>query len=131
MSRSDIIADTLTIIRNATVVGKEEAIVPYSKLISGMLQIFKDDGYIDNFKEFDIEGKKRIKVYLRYDGKKSAIRQIKKISKPGRRKYIDKNSIPRVLSGYGTAVISSSNGIIDNNKAKELGVGGEVICYIW
>jgi len=131
MSRTDIIADSLTIIRNASMVKHEEALIPYSKALLGVMEILKDEGYIDNFKELDAEAIKRIKVYLKYENKKTVITKIKKISKPGRRIYVEKTNIPYVCNGYGVAVISTSKGILSGKKARSLGVGGEVICYIW
>lgn len=131
MSRTDLIADSLTIIRNACMVSHDEALIPYSKALIGILGILKDEGYIDNFKELDAEAIKRIKVYLKYENKKTVITKIKKISKPGRRIYVEKAKIPYVCSGYGVAVISTSKGIVSDKKARSLGVGGEVLCYVW
>lgn len=131
MSRTDLISDALTVIRNASRVRKEEAIIPYSSVLMGVLTIFKNEGYVENFKEIDLGNIKKIKVYLKYSGKKSAITQLKKVSRPGRRKYVDRSSIPQVLSGYGTAVVSTSKGIMSGAQAQEAGIGGEVLCYIW
>ncbi len=131
MSRTDLISDALTIIRNAYQVHKEESIIPYSKMLVGILDILKREGFIENFKVMEMGNTKSIKVYLKYDGKKKAISNIKKISKPGRRIYVSKDEIPEVLSGYGIAVMSTSHGIITNKEARKIGVGGEVICYVW
>jgi len=131
MSRTDLISDVLTIIRNATRSNKEDVLIPYSKVIKGIMQILKDEDYIDSFKEIDVGRIKKIKVYLKYKGKKSIITTIRKISKPSRRIYVDKNKIPTVCAGFGIAVLSTSKGILSNRAAKELGVGGEVICYVW
>ncbi len=131
MSRTDLVADSLTIIRNAFRVKKEEALIPCSKVMLGIVNILKEEGYIDNFKEIELGKIKKIKVYLKYQRKKSAITQIKKISRAGRRTYVDKDNIPNVLSGYGLAIISTSRGIISNKVARKRGLGGEVVCYVW
>ncbi len=131
MSRTDLVADVLTAIRNALKVGKDEIVVPYSKVVVGILNILKDEQYINNFKVFEIKGIQKVKVYLRYEGKKSIIKEIKKISRPGRRIYVDKKNIPHVCSGYGIAVLSTSSGIISDKEARKKGVGGEVLCYVW
>ncbi|NQT28611.1 MAG: 30S ribosomal protein S8, partial [Candidatus Omnitrophica bacterium] len=94
-------------------------------------EILKNEGYLENFKEVDLEKFKKIKVYLKYDGKKSVITQIKKVSLPGRRVYADKKSIPAALDGYGVTLVSTSGGIITDRQAKEKGVGGEVIGMVW
>ena len=132
MSRTDLIADAFTIIRNAARVKKEEVLIPYSKLLVKIMEILKREGYIENFKELDIPGRfKMIKVYLKYEGKKSVINDIQRVSKPGRRIYVDKKNIPRVLQGYGIAIISTSSGILTDKEARKLGVGGEYIGYVW
>ena len=131
MSRTDVVADALTLIRNSYMVKKEEVLIPSSKVLAGMMQIFKDEGYIDNFKELDLQNIKKIKVYLKYINKKSVISKIKKISKPGRRIYVAKEKIPRVCAGYGTAILSTSKGVLSDKLARNMGVGGELLCYIW
>jgi len=132
MSRTDLIADAFTIIRNAARVKKEEVLIPYSKLLVKIMEILKREGYIENFKELDMPGRfKMIKVYLKYEGKKSVINDIQRVSKPGRRIYVDKKNIPRVLQGYGIAIISTSSGILTDKEARKLGVGGEYIGYVW
>ena len=132
MSRTDLIADAFTIIRNAARVKKEEALIPYSKLLVKIMEILKREGYIENFKELDIPGRfKMIKVYLKYEGKKSVINDIQRVSKPARRIYVDKKNIPRVLQGYGIAIISTSSGVLTDKEARKLGVGGEYIGYVW
>tara|TARA_B100000315_G_C14444677_1_gene526287 strand:- start:159 stop:554 length:396 start_codon:yes stop_codon:yes gene_type:complete len=131
MSRTDLISDCFTVLRNAVFAKKDDASFPYSGSMLKICSILKDEGYLQNYKEIDLEGKKKIKIYLRYDGKKNAITQIKKISTPGRRVYVPKKSIPRALGGYGITLISTSSGIMTDRKAKELGVGGEVIGMVW
>jgi len=131
MSR-DLIADAFCAIRNASRVKKEETLIPYSKLLIKIMEILKREGYIENFKELDIPKRyKMIKVYLKYEGKKSVINDIQRVSKPGRRIYVGRKNIPRVLQGYGVAILSTSLGILTDKEARRLGVGGEYIGYIW
>jgi len=131
MSRTDLIADVFTIIRNAVKVKKDDALVPYSNVVLKICEILKREGYLENFKEVDLGHFKNIKVYLKYDGKKSVISQIKKVSKPGRRIYVNKLKIPSVLNGYGIALISTSQGILTDKEAKEKGLGGEFMGRVW
>ncbi|MCM8773862.1 MAG: 30S ribosomal protein S8 [Candidatus Omnitrophica bacterium] len=131
MSRTYLISDALTIISNASKVNKDEVIIPHSRVILGTMDILKKEGYIDNFKEIDLGGLKRIKVYLRYENKQPLINGIKMISKPGRRIYMNKIKLPFVRSGYGIAIVSTSHGILTSTRARKLGIGGEVLCYIW
>ncbi len=131
MSRTDPVADSLVILKNATMVKKEEVVWPYSKLLLGVCQILKDEGYIENFRKID-EGKKNfIKVYLKYRDKKSAITQVRKISKLSRRVYVSKDKVPYVLNGKGLAVISTSKGLLTDSEARKEKVGGEVLFYVW
>lgn len=131
MSRTDLIADAFTIIRNAVKVKKEDTLIPCSKVLLKICEILKKEGYLENFKEVDLENFKNIKVYLKYDGKKSVLSEIKKISKPGRRIYVKKEKIPSVLRGYGIALISTSANILTDKEAKAKGIGGEYIGKIW
>ncbi|RKY41191.1 MAG: 30S ribosomal protein S8 [Candidatus Omnitrophota bacterium] len=128
----DLIADAFCTIRNASRAKKEETLIPYSKLLIKIMEILKRERYIENFKELDIPEKyKMIKVYLRYEGKKSVINDIRRVSKPGRRIYVDRKNIPYVLQGYGVVILSTSLGILTDKEARRLGVGGEYIGYIW
>jgi small subunit ribosomal protein S8 len=131
MSRTDLISDAFTIIRNASRAKKEETYIPYSNSLLRICEILKQEGYLENFKDIDLEGYKQIKVYLKYEGKKSVINQIKKVSTPGRRVYAKRDAIPLVLRGYGIALVSTSSGILTDKEAKAKGVGGEVIGMIW
>ncbi len=131
MSRNDLLSDSFTIIRNAARAKKEDTYIPYSKLILEVCAVLKKEGYIENFKEVDLESFKKIKVYLKYDGKKSVICEIKRVSTPGRRVYIKKEEVKPVLSGYGVGIISTSSGIFTDKEAKEKGVGGEFIGRVW
>ena len=131
MSVSDPIADTLTIVRNAMHVRKETVEFPASKLLERILGIFKTDGYIEDFRLLKDDKQGVLKVYLKYDNNKPAIMGIKRISRPGLRVYADNGGIPRVLNGLGTAVLSTSKGVISDREARKLKVGGEVLCHIW
>ncbi len=131
MSLNDPIANMLTCIRNAIQAKKQTVDIRASKLNGNILEIFKSNGYIEDFRlmKNDVQGS--FKVYLKYSGSKAAIIGLKRISKSGLRVYATRNKIPRVLNGLGTAVISTSKGVLDDNEARRQGVGGEVLCYIW
>ena len=131
MSLTDPIADLLTVIRNACLVGHETVDAPASKMSTQILEIFKNDGYIQDYRMLKDTVQGTLKVYLRYESKKTVIRGIKRISRPGLRIYTKNDKIPRVLNGLGTAVISTSKGVISDQEARKLKVGGEVLCYIW
>ena len=131
MSRTDLIADAFTIIRNAGRAKKEEAYVPYSKSLSKICDILKNADYLQDHKEVDLGKFKKIKVYLKYEGKASAIRQIERVSSPGRRVYVRKDAVPSVLQGYGIAIVSTSLGILSGDEAKAKGIGGELIGKVW
>lgn len=131
MSRTDLVADAFSIMRNAIRVHKEEAFLPYSNLLLKVCEILKEQGYIANFQKTETENFKKIKVYFKYEGKKSAITHLKRVSCPSRRIYKTKSEIPRVLRGYGLAIISTSKGIFTDSQAREAGLGGEVIGMVW
>ena len=131
MSRTDLIADAFTIIRNALTVRKEETLIPYSSLLLKTCTILKEQGYLENFKEVDSGSFKKIKVYLRYSGKKSVIKEIKRVSRPGRRVYCSAKDVPSVLHGYGIAIVSTSGGIVTDKQAREKGLGGEILGMVW
>lgn len=125
------IANMLTVMRNALKVRKESIEIPASKLLEKILDIFKKDGYITDVRLLKDSKQGVLKVFLKYDGKASAIAGLKMISKPGLRVYVENDRIPRVLSGLGTAVISTSKGVLDDKEARKLKIGGEVLCYVW
>ena len=131
MSLSDPIADALTRIRNASRVNKETVDIPSSRLTERILDIFKDNGYIEDFKPMKTTVQGTFKVYFKNSGKKSAIIGIRRISRPGLRIYVKEDRIPRVLNGMGTAVISTSRGVVSDREARKMKIGGEVLCYIW
>jgi small subunit ribosomal protein S8 len=131
MSLNDPISDLLTTIRNGVQAKKETVDVPTSKLTGEILKIFKGDGYIEDFKLMKDNVQGTYKIYLKYDNKNSAIIGLKRVSRPGLRVYARNDQIPRVLNGMGTAVISSSKGVISGREANKMKVGGEVLCHIW
>lgn len=131
MSLNDPISNCLTIIRNGIQVQKDVVDIPASKLIGKILDIFKEDGYIEDHRLMKDTAQGNFKVYLKYEGTKAAIVGLKRISKSGLRVYSPKKELPRVLSGLGTAVISTSKGVINDRQARKLNVGGEILCYIW
>jgi len=132
---TDPIADMLTRIRNASAVKKKKVYVPFSKIKLEILRILKSEGFILGFEEIKAGSQDYkfggISVDLKYEGNKTVISDIKRISKPGRRVYVSNDDMPRVLNGLGIAIISTSQGIMTNVKARKLGLGGEVICEIY
>ena len=130
--RTDLVADTLTMIRNAAAAKKESVDVINSKMNLAILQILQNEGYISNLKTLDSQMPKLVRVYLRYDSQgKSIITGLKRISKPGLKKYVKADRMPKVLNGLGLAIISTSKGILTNEKAREDKIGGEVLLYVW
>lgn len=132
MSVTDPIADMLTRIRNANSAAKEQVSMPSSKKLVAIAQIMKDEGYIVDFDVVEQTPQNVLRITLKYGPKKAkVIRGIRRISKPGLRIYAGKSDLPRVLGGLGTAIISTSKGVMTDRDARKLGVGGEVIAYIW
>lgn len=132
MVMTDPIADFLTRIRNGNMVMHETVEVPGSRIKMSIATIMKEEGYIKDY-EYIEDGKQGIiRIYLKYGpNKEKVITGLKRISKPGLRVYVKKDEIPRVLGGLGTAVISTSHGLMTDKKARKEGLGGEVVCYIW
>ncbi|MCX6746360.1 MAG: 30S ribosomal protein S8 [Candidatus Parcubacteria bacterium] len=129
---TDPIADMLTRIRNAQAVKKLEVLIPFSILKFEIAKILKHEDYIAEFEKIEEDKFPQLKIILKYnENKASAISNIKRISKPGRRIYVSKNKIPRVLNNLGLVIISTSQGLMTGNEAKRKGVGGEVLCEIW
>ena len=132
MSMTDPIADYCTRIRNGYSSKKRWIDIPSSELKKRISLVLKEEGYIDNFVFVNKESKKEdIRIFLRYDNDVPAITTIEKISKPGKRDYVSVGDIPRVLNGLGISVISSSRGVVSNKVARELKVGGELLCNVW
>ncbi len=132
---NDMIADSITRIRNASIRGQEVTQLLYSKIVESIVQILQDKGYIESYKVVEDGNKKYINVVLKYEDagkkKKSVINEIKRISKPGRRVYKGKDELKRFKNGYGTIIVSTSKGVLPNDEAYRLGVGGEVLCSVW
>ena len=130
---TDPIADFLTRIRNAYMAGKKVVEIPSSNMKVAITQILCEKGYILSYKVVEGAPYNTIKIALKYhpQTKAAAIKKIERVSTPGLRKYTDVENMPRVLNGLGIAIISTSKGVITDKEAKELGVGGEVICYVY
>lgn len=132
MSRTDLISDAFTTIRNASLVRKEKANIPASKLLGNILGILKSEGYISNYKFIETKNKQGIFcVYLKYRNKVGVISKIQKASHPGRRKYLGYKDIKPVLNGMGIAIISTSKGIMADKQCREQHLGGEVVGIVW
>lgn len=132
MSMTDPIADMLTRIRNANSAGLPEAMVPTSKVKVAIADVLKKEGFILGYSVIDDSTQGMIKVALKYDkNRKSVIEGIKRISRPGRRVYANKDKIPRTRGGLGVTLISTSQGIMSDVDARNLGIGGELLCSIW
>lgn len=129
---SDPISDMLTRIRNAVAVRHNSISMPTSKVKVAVVQILKREGYIRNFEVVAGKPQGTLRVHLLYrDGKESAIRGLKRVSKPGLRVYVGKGEIPRVYGGLGTAIISTSQGMMTDREAWRGRIGGELLCYVW
>ncbi len=132
MSISDPIADMLTKIRNAGLAKHEKVDIPTSKLKLEIVKILKTEGYIKNFKKISQDTQNSIRIFLKYDDNENpVIHGIQKVSKPGRRIYRGYKEMPRVFNGYGTLIVSTSDGVTTGKKAVEKRVGGELICTVW
>ena len=129
---TDPIADYLTRVRNAQVAGHKVVDIPASNMKKSITEILFDKGYILSYKfEDEVNYQGNIKIALKYNSKTPAIKKLIRVSKPGLRKYINKETMPRVINGLGIAIISTSKGVITNKEARNLNVGGEVICYVY
>ncbi|MGD9780565.1 MAG: 30S ribosomal protein S8 [Kiritimatiellia bacterium] len=132
MSCSDPIADMLTRIRNACRAGLPAVEMGHSRLKAEVARILKKEGYVADVAEGDADGKKFLRVVLKYDyNEKPIIQQLQRVSKPGLRRYVAAAGIPRVRGGLGTAVLSTSRGIMSDREARAAHVGGEVLCQVW
>lgn len=132
MGVSDLIADQLTVIRNAIMAEKKTVIIKRSKLLEGLLEIIKREGFIENYKTIEDNKQGKIKVYLKNDSDGIPVMStLKRVSKPGRREFIPAKKVKSVLAGVGIAILSTSKGLLTDKEASEQGVGGEVICHIW
>ena len=130
MSMSDPIADMLTRIRNAQATEKVTVAMPASKVKLAIAKVLKDEGYIEEFGQRTIEGKNVLEIGLKYYAGKPVIEKLERISRPGLRIYKGRDDIPRVLNGLGVAIVSTSRGVMTDRRARESGVGGEVLCIV-
>jgi len=133
MMVNDTISDTLTRIRNANMVKHQIVQIPATKMSSEIARILKEEGFIQEFESYEENKRKYLLISLKYIGKarKPVLCKIERISKPGLRVYSNSRHLPKVLDNLGIAIISTSKGIMTNLKARELGIGGEVLCYVW
>ena len=132
MSLQDPISDMLTRIRNAFMAAKESVDIPHSKMKAEIARLLKREGYILDYATEADGVKKTLRVFLKYSvDQQPVIQGIKRISKPSLRRYVSSGDIPRVLGGLGTAILSTSTGLITDREARKKHVGGEVLCYVW
>jgi small subunit ribosomal protein S8 len=130
MSMSDPIADMLTRIRNAQLIGHTEVLMPSSKLKASIAQVLKDEGYVEDFGVRERDGKSELVISLKYYAGRPVIERIERVSKPGLRVYKGRNDLPKVMNGLGVAILSTSRGVMTDRKARATGVGGEVLCIV-
>ena len=132
MSLSDPIADMLTRVRNAHAAGQTVTEMPHSRIKGEIARLLKREGFIQDFTVEGSGGKRTLRVYLKYGNKdEAAIAGIRRISRPGWRRYVASDALPRVLGGMGIAIISTSSGVMTDRDARRQKVGGEVLCYVW
>jgi small subunit ribosomal protein S8 len=130
MSMSDPIADMLTRIRNAQMVEKTTVRMPASKLKAAIAQVLVDEGYIDGFEVLRDGTKADLQISLKYYAGRPVIEHIERVSRPGLRIYRGRSAIPQVMNGLGVAIVSTPKGVMTDRKARQVGVGGEVLCYV-
>ena len=130
MSMSDPIADMLTRIRNAQSVEKAAVTMPSSKLKVAIAQVLKDEGYIDDFKVNADGARSELEIALKYYAGRPVIERIERVSRPGLRVYKGRTAIPQVMNGLGVAIVTTPKGVMTDRKARQTGVGGEVLCYV-
>lgn len=129
---NDPIADYLTRIRNALGSGHDEVEIPASRLKEEMTRILQEQGYISGFRRGPAQVGEAIRIQLKYtEDRRPVIAGLERISRPGRRRYVDRTEVPRVHGGTGTAIVSTSAGVMTGHEAKRKGVGGEVVAYVW
>ncbi len=131
MNMTDPIADMLTRIRNAIMARHTRVLIPASKMKLGIARILKEEGYIKDFDIIKDNPQGTIRITLKYVDKRPVLTQLKRVSRPGLRVYTKRDDIPRVRGGLGTAIISTPQGLMTGRRAYQLGLGGEVICYVW
>lgn len=131
--KTDTISDMLTRIRNGNLVGHKVVKIDSTRMTYHITRLLRTEGFISQYETVVKEGRRYIFIYLKYSSNptRPLIRGLKRVSKPGLRVYVSNNQIPIVLGGQGIAILSTSQGIITNIQAKELGIGGELLCYVW
>ncbi len=130
MSMSDPIADMLTRIRNAQSVEKAVVSMPSSKIKVAIAQVLKDEGYVEGFTVRTDDGKHQLEIALKYYAGRPVIERIERVSRPGLRVYRGREAIPAVMNGLGVAIVTTPKGVMTDRKARQTGVGGEVLCYV-
>ncbi|MBT9495144.1 30S ribosomal protein S8 [Roseateles oligotrophus] len=130
MSMSDPIADMLTRIRNAQSVEKVNVVMPSSKLKVAIAKVLKDEGYIDSFAVRGEAARPELEIALKYYAGKPVIERIERVSRPGLRIYKGRHDIPQVMNGLGVAIVTTPQGVMTDRKARQAGIGGEVLCYV-
>lgn len=132
MSKSDFVGDFLTVLRNASQARLEKVTTPSSNLAVKILEILEKEGFIQGSKVFEEGSKKFVRVHMKYvKGRKPAIQGIRRISRPGLRRYVGVQKVPNVLGSFGVAIVSTSKGLMTDREAREMNVGGEFICTVW
>ncbi len=130
MSMTDPIADFLTRIRNGQAAGKAEVSAPASKLKAAIANVLREEGYIADFSEAEVNGKPTINVNLKYYQGRPVIDRLERVSRPGLRRYSGKGDLPQVLGGLGVAIVSTPKGVMTDRAARKIGEGGEILCYV-
>ncbi|WP_077036452.1 30S ribosomal protein S8 [Pelomonas sp. KK5] len=130
MSMSDPIADMLTRIRNAQAVEKTSVVMPSSKLKVAIAKVLKDEGYIDSFEIKGDAARPELEISLKYYAGRPVIERIERVSRPGLRVYKGRHDIPQVMNGLGVAIVTTPQGVMTDRKARQAGIGGEVLCYV-
>ena len=130
MSMSDPIADMLTRIRNAQLAEKLSVAMPSSRVKASIAQVLKDEGYIEEFKVREEDGKPTLEIALKYYAGEPVIEKIERVSRPGLRIYKGRDEIPKIMNGLGIAIVSTSKGVMTDRKARATGIGGEVLCIV-
>jgi len=128
---SDPIADFLTRLRNATRSGKAEVTAPFSKMKGEIARILKEEGFVNAVEVQDSEGFRQIRVVLKYSGNRPVITDLQRVSRPGLRRYVGAGEIPKVLSGIGISILSTSSGVMSSREARRKNVGGELLAFVW
>ena len=128
---TDPIADFLTRLKNASSAEKQEMIAPFSKIKAEIARILQEEGYVWGYEVDQNDGKPRIKVKLKYQGRTPAITDVKRVSSPGLRQYVGADEMPKVLGGLGISIVSTSKGVMSGAKARKAKVGGELLAKVW